>query len=206
MLAQFYSELSVEPSFCKENSALRDDYFLPTRFTTDLNKSNVSVTTASASRAAPLLAYKTTSKSAFESDPEVLMLLRNKKHRLASRLATTSTRPHNAAYQQRDATEFENDYLNIFSCRIKKEAAAADELKNERGETAYVRTLDVADVNIHDDTIESTHLDSDYAKSPIFPSDAYGSRPNISTHSRGIYTKVFQINLNLYSFYRQLRA
>ena len=40
------------------------------------------------------------------------------------------------------------------------------------------------------DTMESEHLDSDYTKCPVFPSEVYGSRPRVdSANKEGIYTR-----------------
>lgn len=64
--------------------------------------------------------------------------------------------------------------MNIFSCRIKKENTGLNKPNEVDGDDA-------------DDTIESTHLDSDYAKSPVFSSDVYGSRPNVYIPT-GIYS------------------
>lgn len=69
-------------------------------------------------------------------------------------------------------TKFENEYLNIFSLKIKKN----HELPEQR--------------DSHNDTIESTHLNSDYTKCPVFPSEAYGSRPGVNISLKeGIYNR-----------------
>ena len=128
-------------------------------------------------------------------------------------------------------TKFENDYLNIFSLRLKKDSSsnnknneAALNSSQDKTNTQFldyksslltkcpVHNLNTAtathsggiELPIHyedeehdndrhqcesiTDTMESTHLDSDYAKSPVFPPDVYGSRPNtLSSPSRGNY-------------------
>lgn len=75
--------------------------------------------------------------------------------------------------------------MDIISCRVRKEGVGAKDLEsglrnNEEEE------------NEEEDTIESTHLDSDYAKSPVFPSDVYGTRPSVNNPA-GIYSN--KVNL-----------
>lgn len=74
--------------------------------------------------------------------------------------------------------------MNIISYRVKKEGMGAKDLEDDGD--------DGDDDGQHrqqsdQETIESTHLDSDYAKSPIFPSDVYGSRPSVNIPV-GIYS------------------
>jgi hypothetical protein len=90
-------------------------------------------------------------------------------------------------------TKFENDYLNIFSLKLKKEEKE-NEKKAKTGIEIPIYFQKEEETrggqfdNSITDTIESTHMDSDYAKGPVFPSDAYGSRPSSKpSRSTGIY-------------------
>lgn len=140
--------------------------------------------------------YPSSTKSAFESDPEVL-LMKQKYPNIQSTISPVTQKYLSCHNLNLDKSKqlgldtkhinksknptFENDYLNIFSLKIKKEGIGSKDLdENQRRTTA-------ADMESMNDTIESTHLDSDYAKSPIFPLDAYGSRPNVHI-PKGIYS------------------
>jgi hypothetical protein len=125
-------------------------------------------------------------------------------------------------------TKFENDYVNIFSLKLKKEEKgnAADDDSGSKGQRKSKKGVEIPirfekekedggyDGKLYSpaspsrrsqtatgqhkneryqqldnsitDTMESTHMDSDYAKGPIFPSDVYGSRHSPS-RSTGIY-------------------
>ena len=180
------------------NSKIKPDYYYSTPDKTSSNNQNHNhdhLTTTAGTTSA--YSYPMC-RSAFESDPEVVLL---RQHRLATRMTarpqspttpttaaggqqryvttTTTTTTTNKNYNN-DSTNRNNDDdymgMNLFSCRLKKEASTASIGKEEYDD---------------DDTVESTHLDSDYAKSPIFPSDAYGSRPSVHIPT-GIYSnKVF---------------
>ena len=178
------------------NSKIKPDYYYSTPDKTSSNNHNhnhdhLTTTAGTTTYSYPMC------RSAFESDPEVVLL---RQHRLATRMTarpqspttpttadggqhryvttTTTTTTTNKNYNNDSNRNNDDDYMgmNLFSCRLKKEASAASIGKEEYDD---------------DDTVESTHLDSDYAKSPIFPSDAYGSRPSVHIPT-GIYSnKVF---------------
>lgn len=160
-----------------------------------LTSSPVYRATATTSAAYPMC------KSAFESDPDVIMI----RHRLANRMtsrpivptqrlssrlepsmfepkyASTTRRTNRGVSDQPPSpiTQLDNDYMNIISCRVKKEGMGSKDLEQDDEQQQQQPQSD--------DTVESTHLDSDYAKSPIFPSDAYGTRPSVNIPV-GIYS------------------
>lgn len=148
-----------------------------------------------------------TCKSAFESDPDVIMMRHRLANRMTSRPTVTTQRltnrlepslfePKYSSTTRRvgqgiadeaslPTSHLENGYMNLISCRIKKEGMGTKDLEQD-------------DPNQSDhDTIESTHLDSDYAKSPNFPSEVYGSRPSVNIPV-GIYS-----NKVLIKFYKK---
>lgn len=183
------SKFSSKPEyFYTSSSLLKDNFIKPPPTSVLLTSSPV------------YHSYPT--KSAFESDPEVIMM----RHRLANRMTSRQQQlsshldptyfepnyatPSSRRINQEPSSRFDNDYMNIITCRVRKEGLGAkDFVKNGQESEA------------DEDTIESTHLDSDYAKSPIFPSDVYGSRPSVTNNQpTGIYSN--KVNINL--FFTQL--
>ncbi|RNA07387.1 hypothetical protein BpHYR1_046085, partial [Brachionus plicatilis] len=124
-----------------------------------------------------------TAKSAFENDPD-LLYYQNNSHRKECISPLTKKYLSNKNVQideskkfadanswQKPEVKFDNDFMNLYSFKIKKNA---EELKEN---------------SVLNETIESEHLYSDYAKGPVFPSEVYGSRPGVEIGKEGIYTR-----------------
>lgn len=149
---------------------------------------------------------KYSTKSAFESDPDVVQL--NLKNNALKLDVNTSKLDHYHHHNHRhlspnlggflspvehvssgasspsSAYEFDPGYLNIFSLKIKKEGIGTKEIGNDDGDQPTATRVRMDPLN---DTIESSHLDSDHARGPVFPSEVYGTRPNANS-DRGIYS------------------
>lgn len=119
-----------------------------------------------------------TSKSAFENDPDLLYFQSNANRKecisplTKKYLSQKNVQLNDNISLPKSETKFENnDYMNLYSFKIKK---SNEEYKEN---------------SILNETIESEHLYSDYAKGPVFPSEVYGSRPRVETDKEGIYTR-----------------
>ncbi|CAF0807171.1 unnamed protein product [Brachionus calyciflorus] len=123
-----------------------------------------------------------TTISAFETDPD-LLLLKNSPNNYQKETLSPLTKKYlaqkNVLFNEPKTysrTEFESDFLDLISLRIKKNGVENfDEVIREN--------------SFGNETIESEHLFSDYAKGPVFPSEVYGSRPGIDVGKEGIYTR-----------------
>lgn len=120
-----------------------------------------------------------TSKSAFENDPDLLYYQSNqgKSKECLSPLTKRYLSHKNVQisennFKPKSEINFESDFMNMCSFKTKKNNQ--DEFK---------------ECSVLNETIESEHLYSDYAKGPVFPLEAYGTRPGIESGREGIYTR-----------------
>lgn len=120
-----------------------------------------------------------TSKSAFETDPDLLFFQSNQSYAkehisplTKKYLSSKNVQINENNLKPKTEINIENDFMNMCSFKTKKNI---DEKFKES--------------SVLNETIESEHLYSDYAKGPVFPLEAYGTRPGIESGREGIYTR-----------------
>lgn len=142
----------------------------------------------------PGLNSRSTSKSAFESDPDLLLLNSKGKDMFLSSVNSERNLFGSKNYLTGSLGIKPKSSSDMFSLKPSQSVLSLTDKSSKK------INYDIQRTSSEDSTIESSHLDSDPAKSPIFPLDAYGSRPPVlpsedttysknKIHKEGIYNK-----------------